>query len=87
MKIFFPRGDTMVKVMEKKGMSSWCVEWSVKDWFWAFVSEGALYLFLWYWVDLLVVSPSLYKWGVALVSLVLLNVAFFACPMVRKHYM
>ena len=75
------------EMTEKKGMCSWCAGWSTKDWLWALVSEGALYLFLWYWASLLVESPVLYKWAVALLSLALLNVALLACPVVRKHYL
>ncbi len=71
---------------EKKGMCSWCAGWSVKEWLWALVSEGALYLFLVY---------SLYAldgwfmgtWADALVLLILLNVALLTCPIVRKHYL
>ena len=77
---------------EKKGMCSWCAGWSVKDWFWALVSEGALYLFLWYSLEALgggrafgLIGGAVL--GDALVLLVLLNAALFACPVVRKHYM
>ncbi len=72
---------------EKKGMCSWCAGWSAKEWLWALVSEGALYLFLWYWATFLVVNTTVLPWSAALVSLVLLNVALLACPVVRKHYL
>lgn len=74
------------EITKKEGICSWCAGWSAKDWLWALVSEGALYLFLWYWASLLkpaVVNHLL----VALVSLVLLNLALLACPVVRKHYL
>ncbi len=63
-----------------------CCDWSAKEWFWAIVSEGALYLFLWYWLWMLEVT-MINQWLGALVSLVLLNVMFFACPVFRKHFM
>ena len=74
------------EIVEKKGICSWCTGWSVKDWYWALVSEGALYLFLVY---------SLYAfdgwfmgtWVDALALLILLNVALLACPVFRKHYL
>lgn len=59
---------------------------SSKDWLGTIISEGALYLFLWYvlWMlDVTVVNA----WLGGLVSLILLNVVFFACPVFRKHFM
>ena len=74
------------EMAEKKGMCSWCAGWSAKDWFWALVSEGALYLFLAYSLSAL---DGWYfgTWVDALLLLVLLNVALLACPVVRKHYL
>ena len=70
----------MAKDMEKKGVSSW----SVKDWCWAAVSEVALFLFLWDFVRLF---GLLYGPLDALLLWALLNIALFACPAVRKHYL
>ena len=60
--------------------------WSAKEWFLALLSEGALYLFLWYVLWMLEVSV-VNQWLGAFVSLVLLNVSIFACPVIRKHFL
>ena len=66
---------------KKKGCN-----WSGKDWVGVVVSEVTLYLFLWYWLWMLEVT-MINQWVGALVSLVLLNIMFFACPVFRKHFM
>ena len=59
---------------------------SGKDWLGFVISEGALYLFLWYFLWMLNVTVVNQLVG-ALVSLILVNVMFFACPVFRKHFM
>ncbi|MBU0460029.1 MAG: hypothetical protein KJ597_05490 [Nanoarchaeota archaeon] len=71
--------------MAKKKVSK-CCNWSAKDWLGVLISEGSLYLFLWYVLWMLEVSV-VNQWMGALVSLVLINVMFFACPVFRKHFM
>ncbi len=73
-------------MVKKEAGCSWCAGWSAKDWLWASVSEGALYMFLWYVIWMLEVS-IVNQWLGALVSLALLNIALFACPLVREHYL
>ncbi|MBT4651726.1 hypothetical protein HOC13_04365 [Candidatus Woesearchaeota archaeon] len=71
------------KVVSKDVACSYC--WSAKDWLGVVISEGALYLFLGYFLWMLevtVVNP----WMGALVSLILINVMFFVCPVFRKHF-
>ncbi|MBU0469900.1 MAG: hypothetical protein KKA62_00670 [Nanoarchaeota archaeon] len=60
--------------------------WSRKEWLLGLVSEGALYLFLWYLLWMLEVSV-INQWFGALVSLILLNISIMACPVMRKHYL
>ena len=54
-------------------------------WFWTLVSEAGLYFFFYYLLYVLEVSVD--KWLASLVLLALINVSFFACPYMRKHFM
>lgn len=73
------------KMEEKGSICSWCPCWSKEDWFWGVVSTVSLYFLIWYTLKVLNASGSL--WTNALVLIVLLHVAAFTCPIVRKHYL
>ena len=70
---------TVVMETKEKG-------WTAMEWFWTFVSEAALYLFIWYGLWMLDVT-TVNKWLGAFVSLVLINVSFFTCPVFKKHFL
>ena len=53
-------------------------------WFWTIVSEAGLYFFFYYLLYVLEVNANL--WLASLILLVLVNVSFFACPYMRKHF-
>lgn len=59
--------------------------WTGKDWFGLVLSEGAIYLMVWYLLTVLGATGNL--WLASLVLVVLGNLAFFVCPVFRKHYM
>ena len=64
-----------------------CCSWgncSGKDWFWFLVSEAALFGL--FYCGLRFLGSSGFLWKNALVLLVLVNVAWFACPVVRRHF-
>ena len=70
------------KVKKGKTCSSSCC--SASCWFWIVVSEAALYLFFVYLLYLLAIPANL--WGSSAILLVLINISFFACPYMRKHF-
>ena len=74
------------KMKQKKGLCSWCAGWSAKDWILLLVSEMALYLFFNYSMYVLNNLPGFATWD-SFVLFLLLNVAVFTCPVVRKHYL
>ena len=55
-----------------------------KTWLLWVVSELSTYFFLYYVLYLLKVSANLY--GSTLLLWLLLNMAFFTCPLMRKHW-
>lgn len=65
------------------GSSCCACNWSGKDTFWALISELALFFFFYYALYLLGVQANM--WLGSLVLLVLINVSWFTCPLVRKH--
>ena len=54
------------------------------DWLWTLVSELALYGFLFYTMRFLGAAGNL--WVNSLILLVLANIFWFACPVIRKHF-
>ena len=56
-----------------------------EDCFWTLISEAGIYGFICYSLFLLNVGGNIYL--SALWLLVLLNVAIFACPVMRKHFL
>ncbi|PIN73639.1 hypothetical protein COV20_05440 [Candidatus Woesearchaeota archaeon CG10_big_fil_rev_8_21_14_0_10_45_16] len=60
-------------------------DWTAADWVWGVVSELALYGLFWYGQLLLGVTGNLYV--TSLILLVLTNLSFFACPIIRKHFL
>jgi len=73
-------------VTRKAPVKSCCVGSSCKGKTWLLwvVSELATYFFLYYTLFLLNVKTGLY--GSTLLLWLLLNVAFFTCPLMRKHW-
>jgi len=69
----------------KMAASSCCAcNWSGKDTLWTLISELGLYFFFYYGLYLLGVQANL--WFGSLALLVLLNISWFTCPIVRKHH-
>lgn len=72
----------MAKRKSKKSMEKQCCDGSY--WFWFLVSEAAIGGFFYCGLRFLGSTGNL--WWNALVLLVLVNVAWFACPVVRRHF-
>jgi len=70
------------KTVASSSCSSCCC--SGKDWIWAAVSEAALYFFFVYAQYLVGVQTNI--WLSSLVLLILINLCWFACPVMRKHF-
>lgn len=71
----------MAKKKKSVKEGSACCSWSgckKGDWVWTLISEAAVYGFLFYAFG--------GGWQNALTLWVLVNVAWFACPIVKKHF-
>jgi hypothetical protein len=66
-----------------KTCSSGCC--SSSCWFWTIISEAGLYFFFYY--VLYIMQAEVNMWLASAILLVLVNISFFACPYMRKHYM
>lgn len=57
-----------------------------KEWFSAVIATVAMFLFFWYLLDAIKNVDTYSLPLAALVLIVLLYVAMFACPWIRRHY-
>jgi nicotinamide riboside transporter PnuC len=62
-----------------------CCDWSPKEWVGFLVSELSLYLAIVY--TLFAFDADVSFWFGGIVLLVLVNLTFFTCPYMRKHFM
>mgnify|MGYP003975301539 FL=1 len=72
---------SVVKTASKKCSWGNC---SGSDWFGTLIAEAAIYGFFYCGLKFLESTGNL--WWNALVLFVLVNVAWFACPVVKKHF-
>jgi hypothetical protein len=77
---------TKKKVSKSKPVKTCCTWTGCKkgDWVWTLVAESAIYAFLFCTMRFLEATGNL--WWNALILLVLANVFWFACPIIRQHY-
>ena len=72
------------KNSKSNGVCSNC-DWSAKEWIGFLVSELSLYLAIVY--TLFAFDADVSFWFGGIVLLVLVNLTFFTCPYMRKHFM